>query len=73
MPRLRPETRLVARQFVEREAEDLGYCIAGGGPHLVHRHGMTSSRAIEVKVASSRPHAVIHSVNGDGSRSTLSA
>ena len=35
--------------------------------------GRPSSRAIEVKAASSSPQAVIHSVNGAGSRSTLRA
>ena len=35
--------------------------------------GLSSSRAIVVKAASSSPQAVIHSVNGAGSRSTLSA
>src|SRR5207302_11159375 len=35
--------------------------------------GRSSSRAIVVNIASSSPHAVIHSVNGAGSRSTLSA
>ena len=35
--------------------------------------GRPSSRAIVVNAASSSPHAVIHSVNGAGSRSTLSA
>ena len=35
--------------------------------------GRPSSRAIVVNAASSSPHAVIHSVNGAGSRSTFSA
>ena len=35
--------------------------------------GRPSSRATVVKAVSSRPQAVIHSVNGAGSRSTLSA
>src|SRR5581483_5041359 len=43
------------------------------GGRRVADHAAASSRATEVNAYPSSPHAVIHSVNGAGSRSTLSA
>ena len=57
---------------VELEVEDLGKRGCGGAaPRRCGREAEFA--AIEVKAASSSPQAVIQSVNGAGSRSTLSA
>ena len=71
---LRPEAGAVlGRQLLELEPEDLGERRGGGRPDIVDGDRTPSSRAIVVKAASSSPQAVIQSVNGAGSRSTLSA
>ena len=58
---------------LELEAEHLGQRGTRGGRTSSTVSGRPSSRAIVVNAASSSPQAVIHSVNGAGSRSTFSA
>ena len=69
----RQRRRLVARERLEPQPEDIGDRARGGGAHVVDMSGRSSSRAIVVNWAPSRPHAVIQSVNGAGSRSTFRA
>ena len=75
MHRLGPEAgALLGRKLLEGEPEDLlERRAAACGRTSSTVTGRPSSRAIVVNAASSSPHAVIHSVNGAGSRSTLSA
>ena len=66
--------KVVGRELLELEPEHLRKrrdSAAGFTSSTVT--GRPSSRAIVVNSASSSPQAVIHSVNGDGSRSTLRA
>ena len=62
-----------SRAARQREVEHLRQRRDRRGRTSSTESGRPSSRAIVVNDASSRPQAVIHSVNGAGSRSTLSA
>ena len=62
------------RKLLELQVEHLAEHRGRDRAHLVDRDvARPSSRAIVVNAASSSPQAVIHSVNGAGSRSTFSA
>ena len=74
MDRLGPEPAAVlGRQLLEREAEDLLERSRGERAHLVDRDRPAELARDRREAASSSPQAVIHSVNGAGSRSTFSA
>ena len=75
MHRLRPEAvaRPSRRELLELEAEHLRERVEARGRTSSTVTGRPSSRATVVNAASSSPHAVIQSVKGAGSRSTLSA
>ena len=71
---LRPEAvAVLGRQLLERESKTASSAATACGRTSSTVTGRPSSRATVVNAASSSPHAVIHSVNGAGSRSTLSA
>ena len=74
MDRLRPQAvAVLGGQLLELELEDLRSAAPPRGRTSSTVTGRPSSSAIVVNRASSSPQAVIQSVNGAGSRSTLSA